>query len=134
MKLLTSLYLAALFVILTPGILLTLPARGSRLTVAVVHGIVFVVIYQLTIGLVEDVVLEGYQRLPTIVVPTKPGVCSLNLPISYDSEEYIRRQAAFKLSKNCQCQETSECKRGLTCRNVNYLKGGRIGTGIKACI
>jgi hypothetical protein len=43
-----SLYLALLFVVLTPGILLTLPRKGSKLTVAVVHGLVFALIYYLT--------------------------------------------------------------------------------------
>jgi len=48
MNLFVSLYLAALFVALTPGILLTLPKGGKKLTVAVVHGLVFAVVYYLT--------------------------------------------------------------------------------------
>ena len=43
-----SLFVAALFVALTPGVLLTLPSKGSKLTVAVVHGLVFAVVYHLT--------------------------------------------------------------------------------------
>ena len=46
--LLMGLYVAALFVLLTPGILLTLPPGGSKLTVAVVHGLVFAVVYHYT--------------------------------------------------------------------------------------
>ena len=34
-----------LFVLLTPGILLTLPPKGSKLTVALVHGVVFAVLF-----------------------------------------------------------------------------------------
>jgi uncharacterized BrkB/YihY/UPF0761 family membrane protein len=34
-----------LFVLLTPGILLTLPPKGSKLTVAVVHGVVLAVLF-----------------------------------------------------------------------------------------
>jgi hypothetical protein len=34
-----------LFVILTPGVLLTLPPKGSKLTVAVVHGIVLAILF-----------------------------------------------------------------------------------------
>ena len=37
-------YVVVLFVVLTPGILLRLPPGGSKLTVAVVHGIVFALI------------------------------------------------------------------------------------------
>jgi len=34
-----------LFVLLTPGILLTLPPKGSKLTVAVVHGVVLALLF-----------------------------------------------------------------------------------------
>ena len=37
-------YIVVLFVVLTPGILLRLPPGGSKLTVAVVHGIVFALV------------------------------------------------------------------------------------------
>lgn len=45
---LMSLYVIALFVALTPGVLLTLPKGGARLTVAVVHGLVFALVYHFT--------------------------------------------------------------------------------------
>ena len=40
-------YIVVLFVVLTPGILLRLPPGGSKLTVAVVHGIVFALVMSL---------------------------------------------------------------------------------------
>ena len=43
-----SLFVALLFVVLTPGILLRLPPNGSKLTVAIVHGIVFAVVFHFT--------------------------------------------------------------------------------------
>jgi len=49
MNLGVSLYLVLLFVALTPGVLLTLPKGGSRLTVAFVHGLVFAVLYHFTL-------------------------------------------------------------------------------------
>jgi hypothetical protein len=48
MNLAMSLYVALLFVALTPGVLLTLPPGGAKITVAVVHGLVFAVVYHLT--------------------------------------------------------------------------------------
>ncbi len=45
---LMSLYVAFLFVLLTPGILLRLPPGASKLTVAIVHGLVFAIIFHLT--------------------------------------------------------------------------------------
>jgi len=43
-----SLYLALLFVVLTPGVLLSLPPGGSKLVVAATHGVVFALVYHLT--------------------------------------------------------------------------------------
>jgi hypothetical protein len=54
MNVVMSLYVVLLFVLLTPGILLTLPKGGSKLTVAVVHSIVFLVVYYFTSGIVLD--------------------------------------------------------------------------------
>ena len=34
-----------LFVLLTPGILVTLPPKGSKLTVAIVHGVVLATLF-----------------------------------------------------------------------------------------
>lgn len=43
-----ALYAAALFFVLTPGVLLSLPPGGSKLTVAGVHALVFGVAWVLT--------------------------------------------------------------------------------------
>ena len=63
MNLVMSLYLVLLFVLLTPGVLLTLPKGGSRLTVAAVHGVVFVLVYYLTYRLAAgfSASLDGFQ-------------------------------------------------------------------------
>jgi len=39
-----SVFIVLLFVLLTPGILLTLPPKGGKFIVALVHGIVFAVV------------------------------------------------------------------------------------------
>ena len=39
-----SIFVVLLFVLLTPGILLRLPPKGNKYTVAVVHGLVFAVV------------------------------------------------------------------------------------------
>jgi hypothetical protein len=43
-RIMMLLYITALFVALTPGILLTLPAKGSKLVVAIVHAVLFAII------------------------------------------------------------------------------------------
>ena len=47
MGLILFLVVVALFVVLTPGILLSLPPKGSKLVVALTHGIVFAVVLKL---------------------------------------------------------------------------------------
>jgi len=41
-------YTALLFFILTPGILLSLPPKGSKMTVAAVHALVFGLVFGFT--------------------------------------------------------------------------------------
>ena len=44
-----SVFTALLFVVLTPGVLLTLPSKASsKLVVAAVHGIAFALVYHFT--------------------------------------------------------------------------------------
>ena len=48
MNLYMALYLVFLFIVLSPGILLRIPPKGSKIVVAVVHGLVFAFVYYLT--------------------------------------------------------------------------------------
>ncbi len=45
---LMTIYVALLFVILTPGVLVNLPPHSSRLTSAIVHGLIFALVFHLT--------------------------------------------------------------------------------------
>ena len=42
-----TLFVAALFFVLTPGVLVKLPPGGNKYTVAAVHAVVFAVVYSL---------------------------------------------------------------------------------------
>jgi hypothetical protein len=55
-----SLYLVFLFVVLSPGILLRIPPKGSKLVVAVVHGLVFALVYCLTYKFVLNATYVEY--------------------------------------------------------------------------
>ena len=52
-----TLFIAALFAVLTPGVLLSLPPGGSKLVKAGVHGLVFAVVlhfsYQTVVRMTE---------------------------------------------------------------------------------
>ena len=43
-----TVFVFVLFVVLTPGVLLTLPPNSSNIVVALVHGLVFAVVFLLT--------------------------------------------------------------------------------------
>ena len=43
-----SLFVAILFFLLTPGILLRIPSGGSKYAQAAVHAVVFVIVYHFT--------------------------------------------------------------------------------------
>ena len=48
MDYIVSLYVAILFFVLTPGILLSLPPGGSKMVVALVHAVVFALVFHFT--------------------------------------------------------------------------------------
>jgi len=55
-----SLYLAALFVAFVPGVLVTLPKGGKRMTVVAVHAVLFTVVWYFTHKIVSRL-SEGFQ-------------------------------------------------------------------------
>ena len=55
-------YVVLLFVALTPGVLLRLPPKGSLITVAVVHGLVFALVLCLTKSYVERLT-SGFEDM-----------------------------------------------------------------------
>jgi len=62
MELLMTLFIAALFYVLTPGILVTLPKGGSKMVVAATHALVFAVIYGLVYKFVWRYLYEGFAN------------------------------------------------------------------------
>ena len=63
MRVLMTLYVAALFFALTPGVLLSLPKGGSKFTVAAVHALVFALVLHFTYRYVKRLALslEGFE-------------------------------------------------------------------------
>jgi len=87
---LNYLILGALFFVLSPGNFLTLPRGGSKMTVALVHAVVFVVAYYL---FQMFVVNEGFQG------------ASLDEDMEEDMDEDI--EEGFQ--KNASVKECCEC-------------------------
>ena len=68
-------YAALLFLVLTPGVLLRLPMNGSKMTVALTHGVVFAVVWHFTHKTVWRASYEGFQAVPAIAgIGTPPIV------------------------------------------------------------
>jgi len=69
-----SLFLVLLFVLLTPGVLVTLPSKGySKLTVALVHGVAFAVLYSLLHKSVWSYLYEGFTGVAAAPPPACPA-------------------------------------------------------------
>jgi len=70
-------YVAVLFYVLTPGILVSLPSRGSKMVVAATHAIVFAVVFKLTHKAVWKMTMQmsGFQNQPAAppMMPKKEG-------------------------------------------------------------
>ena len=56
-----TLYTALLFFVLVPGVLVTIPPKGSKLVQAAVHGLVFALVYHFTHKIVYRVLYEGFE-------------------------------------------------------------------------
>ena len=52
------LFIFVLFFLLTPGILLTIPPKGSKVVVALVHALVFTLIFHFTHKLVSNMIYK----------------------------------------------------------------------------
>lgn len=66
MQLTLLLYIIALFYVLTPGVLVSLPRKGSKMVVALTHAVIFALVFQFTYKLVLNIVsrFEGFKLLP----------------------------------------------------------------------
>ena len=64
MHVLMTLYVALLFFVLTPSILVSLPPKGNKFTVAAVHAVIFALIFHFSHKLVHGFLsgLEGFQE------------------------------------------------------------------------
>ena len=64
-----TIYVALLFFVLTPGILLSLPPKGSKMMVALTHAVVFAIVYHFT----HKMVWQTSMSLSMPSAPSKAG-------------------------------------------------------------
>jgi hypothetical protein len=78
-----TIYIALLFFVLSPGVLLRIPSKGKLITVAAVHAIVFAIVWHFTGKLVwkasvpakHEGFREGAKSCPKNNNPTENGIC-----------------------------------------------------------
>jgi hypothetical protein len=77
-----TLFVALLFGVLSPGVLLSLPSKGSLLTKVLVHSVVFAVVFYLTapMALQLSANVEGFRR------PSSPSSPS---DLEYKKQQYL---------------------------------------------
>jgi hypothetical protein len=76
-----SLFVAALFFVLTPGVLLRLPPGGSKLTVAATHAVVFALVFHLT-NKTAWKMLYGYEGFASPAAKAKAAAAAGKSPAS----------------------------------------------------
>jgi|APCry1669189534_1035231.scaffolds.fasta_scaffold04767_2 hypothetical protein len=73
------LYITVLFVALVPGILITIPPKGSRLVIAITHALLFALLLHLTYKRVWGFMMENFTNGPipdcSTASPTKFCTC-----------------------------------------------------------
>jgi len=76
MNWLMTLYVVALFYVLVPGVLVSLPPKGSKMVVALTHAVVFALVFHFTHKLVWNAVsqysMDGFQDASGNKMAAKP--------------------------------------------------------------
>lgn len=102
-------YAALLFVVLTPGVLLRLPMKGSKMTVALTHGAIFAVVWHFTHKMVWRASYEGFQAkamvpgkpaTPTVMPTLAPKKAAETGMVSTNSPEIQAAQDRFSRAKS----------------------------------
>ena len=88
MHLVCSIYVGLLFFVLTPGILLSLPKKGSKYMVAATHALVFAAIYYFTHRMVWRI--EGFA-----------GVSMTCPPNEYSKNVVVKTPTGTKNERQC---------------------------------
>jgi hypothetical protein len=84
-----SLYVALLFFVLTPAILVRLPPKGGKFTVAAFHAVVFALVLHFTGKMVWRFSrgLEGFQEGNTATCVENPEKGELNTPFTAQGKQ-----------------------------------------------
>ena len=127
-----SLYLALLFVVLTPGILLTIPRKGPKLTVAVVHGLVFALVYYFTHNFVWQLTagMEGFSAVIQVANNTAADRAAAAAALAAEKQRIAAANAAAAAKA-----AANNCADGLTsCGRFCCRSNQKCNTAAGVCV
>ena len=100
------LYIAALFVVLSPSILFKFPTKGSPLVIAITHGLLFAIVYHFTHRYVWSL-SEGFSSA---------NRCATNIDCTGENQ--------FCYSYNSQCTSYKSLGKGEFCDSIDTCING----------
>jgi hypothetical protein len=130
MQFIFSLYVAFLFFILTPAILVRLPPKGDKFTVAGFHAVVFALVLHFTGNTVLNLCrsIEGFQEGVAVDKTRFNQKCNSNLmngTIAEDKNYYYCNDAKDVTAVNAQCSGPGFSKI-ITDKKVTGCKGTKV--------
>ena len=117
-----ALFIVFLFVVLTPGVYLTIPRRGQKITVAVVHGLLFALVLYIT----HKFIFKAYEGFNTVCGIGKPP-CPKGYACSGSSCITTPTCTGGTLNGGCKCCMSSSnptCPSGQTNNSGFCYKSG----------
>jgi len=140
MNLIFTLYVAILFFVLSPGVLLTLPPKSKKIIVVGTHAILFAFIFhftqkfvwnsiQILEGFIEELPTPTQQRLPTptqqrLPTPTQqrlPTPTQQRLPTPQRTQK-LPNNTTTNQTNNTTTNETNNTTTNQTITNTNKIK------------
>lgn len=114
MQLVVLAYLAVLFVLLTPGVLLRFPKGCSKLVVAATHGLILAIVWHFTHRFVRR--LEGFQVVDPATAKNMVFKADSTMPVTPQPAPTAATPPPATTIMNT-CMKKEECKAGESCLN-----------------
>jgi ferredoxin len=139
MQYLMTLYAALLFLVLVPGLFITIPRKGNKKVQVLVHALIFAVVYYLTENMVSKFLYEGFAP-PTAAerqaaakaraAAAKAAKQEAAIAALKANEQILAEAKKNGLDKGSECLRDHDCK-SLRCWNVDIQQGTTLTKGLR---
>ena len=127
MQYLMTLYAALLFLVLVPGLFITIPRKGNKKVQVLVHALIFAVVYYLTENMVSKFLYEGFALPPLTPEQRKEARARIAAERARSMLASLQMSAEAKkngLENGSPCKINRDCK-SLNCGKHQILEGSR---------